>query len=249
MKKGRLFFIFLCIAIVVVVFTINPLAIALSNSISLVHKNGYFIPKESSIYKFQETKPDKGNGEYWLYGEDDAFYFYNGKCKENPYSFIKKEDAKTNTNFNKYDYTAWQYCYLPTYQEGMQGEVLACGDLLANFGFNKPKHLEFVGCERNPKVQYITRAEYRVSGKHSKKVEDYFIKYFKMPALKIFPHTGWEPDGYGSLKIKSLSSINPNYELMVEMWGYARKEDPNDFTLLPREEVPYFTIYISIVDI
>ena len=30
--------------------------LALGNGISLVHRNGYFIPKESSIYKFQETK-------------------------------------------------------------------------------------------------------------------------------------------------------------------------------------------------
>lgn len=135
MKKGCLYSFLLFAGIATAIFTINPLAIAVGNIISLSHRNGYFIPNESSVYKFQETKSNKGSGEYWMYGEDETYYYYNGECGENSYSFFKNEDAKTTINFNRHNYNTWQYCSLPTQQKATQEEALVCGDLLANFGF------------------------------------------------------------------------------------------------------------------
>lgn len=112
-KKGCYFILILGTIMITSVFTIEPIAITLGNSISLLLRKGYFIPEESKIYRFIETKSDQGSSEYWLYGEDDNFYFYTGKCDIYQYGYIKREDAHTNPNFNKHDYTTWQYCHLP----------------------------------------------------------------------------------------------------------------------------------------
>jgi hypothetical protein len=47
----------------------------LGNVIMLLYANGYFIPKESSVCTFRATVDNIGNGEYWLYGEDDKYYY------------------------------------------------------------------------------------------------------------------------------------------------------------------------------
>lgn len=125
---------------------------------------------------------------------------------------------------------------------------LACGDLLARY-LTKPQNLEFISCKKPTHVQRIIEAEYRVSGKNSQQVEDFFIKHYGMPKLRVFPHTGWEPSGTKSIQVDGVTKVNPNYAISIGMWGYARNEDPAIFMLLERHEVEYFKVLVSVVDI
>jgi hypothetical protein len=248
MKKGCLFLITICIIIIMAVFTIEPLGVATSNQIALLHRNGYFIPKESTIYKFKETKSNTGSGEYWLYGEDDTFYFFLGKCGSKPYSFIKKTDTKYS-DFDKHDYTTWKYCSLPTYQEGMQNEVLACGDLLKKYA-QKPKQLEFVKCERVENSQTIVRATYRVSGDKSKEVEDFLVKNYGMGKLK-WVCCGWESGGkYGGFKHPEFKEIHPFLTASISMYasGEVEVEDNQDEIKLEfdRNKIAYFMVEVEL---
>lgn len=122
MKKLIRILLLLFVLFVIAIFTIEPFAIAVGNSFSKLHRNGYFIPKESSIYKFRETKANQGSGEYWLYGEDDTFYFALEKCDTLDYSFFKKEDVKNCPNFDPHDIKTWCYCSLPSYQDYFKNE-------------------------------------------------------------------------------------------------------------------------------
>ena len=234
--KGCLSFFIVGLIIISAILTIEPLGIAFGNGLSLLHRNGYIIPKESSIYKFTETKSGKGSGEYWLYAEDDTYYYTQMMAGENePYLKILKEKAAATFKFDKFNYKTWNHTFL-------------CGDLLTNFGLKKPKDLQFISCEQDSRAYYIANADYRVSGKNSKAVEDYFIKRFNM--LPIFRSTtGWESDLL-ILKTKELSKINPNYELRITMVGDAIKSNPSniDVESLEREAIPYFYVRVTIIN-
>lgn len=124
--------------------------------------------------------------------------------------------------------------------------IVECGDFLSRW-VEKPEELEFTGCRYLSKSsQVIATASYRVKGEHSVIVENHFVKNHKMGKLKIFPHTGWEPNGYGWIDVSELKKINEYCGLLIEMWGPARKKDESDLTLLPREEVPYFFVYVKV---
>ena len=69
---------------------------------ALVASRGYFIPKESSLFTFSVTLDNIGNGEYWLYGEDDAFYYYAGVM---PYAVMAKDVPCPG--LDKLDYRTW----------------------------------------------------------------------------------------------------------------------------------------------
>jgi hypothetical protein len=73
---------------------------------SLLVDENYFIPSESNIFKFEITKMNDGSGDWWLYGEDNLFYYALNQENKNPKYFILK---KTNTTigFNKLDYSTW----------------------------------------------------------------------------------------------------------------------------------------------
>ncbi len=73
-----------------------------SNIASLIASRGYFIPKESSVFTFSVTLENTGNGEYWIYGEDEKYYYYSGIL---PYVFIDKKNKCPH--FNKIDYRTW----------------------------------------------------------------------------------------------------------------------------------------------
>lgn len=73
-----------------------------SNAGALVASRGYFIPKESSLFTFHVTLDNPGNGEYWLYGEDNAFYYYAGVS---PYAVMAKDVPCPG--LDKRDYRTW----------------------------------------------------------------------------------------------------------------------------------------------
>lgn len=73
-----------------------------SNIGSLIASRGYFIPEESSLFTFHVTLENTGSGEYWLYGEDDAFYYYAGVM---PYIVMAKDVPCPG--LDKLDYRIW----------------------------------------------------------------------------------------------------------------------------------------------
>ena len=110
-------------------------------------------------------------------------------------------------------------------------------------------------CERFTNSQTIVAANYRVAGKHAIEVENYLIKNHKMPPMKIFQHTGYEAAGLGIIEVDLIKRIHPYMDVYIEMNGYARKpisydkqgKEIVDFTLLAKQDVPYFYIKVSIM--
>ncbi len=78
-----------------------------NNGVSLLLRNGFFIPKESNIYSFKENQSDDGSGGYWLYAEDDTYY-YSTMTKNAPYTKVLKENVKYNKEFDKYNIETWE---------------------------------------------------------------------------------------------------------------------------------------------
>ncbi len=79
-----------------------------SNFWGLLIGNGYIIPNQSSIFTFQAIKMNKGSGDYWLYGEDQKYYYTTlEKDHPEPYAFITKEKAKSIKNFDKTNFETW----------------------------------------------------------------------------------------------------------------------------------------------
>ena len=69
---------------------------------SLIASRGSFITEESSLFPFRATRENTGIGEYWLYGEDDAFYYYAGVM---PYAVMAKDVPCPG--LDKLDYRTW----------------------------------------------------------------------------------------------------------------------------------------------
>lgn len=78
----------------------------LSNAFSLFIEPNYFIPKESSIFKFEETQKNEGSGDWWLYGEDDNYYYGLNIESETP-QYFKFKKGNECVKFNKTNYKTW----------------------------------------------------------------------------------------------------------------------------------------------
>jgi len=89
-----------------------------SNSLDYLIQRGFFIPKESNIFRFEVTKWNQGSGEYWLYGEDDKYYYgipqydwatfdeSNGHICDVDYFKLRKGNEPEH--FDKFDYQTWE---------------------------------------------------------------------------------------------------------------------------------------------
>lgn len=62
----------------------------------------YFIPRGSSLFTFRMTEANPGSGDWWIYGEDNRYYYYfeNGRK-------ISKQAAKNCRNFDKTELSTW----------------------------------------------------------------------------------------------------------------------------------------------
>lgn len=48
---------------------------------NVITSRGYVIPKGSSIFTFKPTLMNAGSGEWWVYGEDKKYYYYQDGSK------------------------------------------------------------------------------------------------------------------------------------------------------------------------
>lgn len=66
----------------------------------------YRIPDESLVFSFKATKMNDGPDDYWLYGEDEN-YFYAMTSTEKGYSQISRIQAKKNPHFDRFNFKTW----------------------------------------------------------------------------------------------------------------------------------------------
>lgn len=80
----------------------------LPNGWSLLVSRGFFIPRESSVYRFRTLVEHEGSGEWWVYGEDDRYFYYAGDgVAPHDYVTIKKSDAARCPGFRPTDFGTW----------------------------------------------------------------------------------------------------------------------------------------------
>ncbi len=227
MKKRYIALVFL--AIVVIVGITTPL---LSNTWGVLTDKGYRIPKESSIFTFEATKMNEGSGDYWLYGEDNQYY-YSLALKDlvsgEPYIKISKQDAKEISYFDKHKFYTWKSAF-----------DFLCGDLLTRYG-EKPEKLEFISCESVDEPQKIIRLMYRVRGEDSKEVEDFLVEKYGMTKLK-WACCAWNGRG-GQFNHDKFKAIHPYLGGGISM--YASGEVEGGLEIDP-EKIEYFYVEITL---
>ena len=128
-------------------------------------------------------------------------------------------------------------------------ERFPCGDLLAEYA-QKPLYLEFIGCEEG-EGQTIIRAEYRATGMDSQSVEDFLVENYGMGKLK-WVCCGWENQGTnGSFTHKTITKENANFGVVISMFasGEIEDEEGNISLEFDREKIPYFTVWVVIVEV
>ena len=99
-------FVFLAVYFISPVFT---------NIWFLLTDNVYFIPDESNIIKFRVMDMNSGSGDWWIYGEDNKYYYYYGDIienhpllKGNKYYLIEKEKTKMIDSFDPLNFNTWK---------------------------------------------------------------------------------------------------------------------------------------------
>lgn len=182
------------------------------------------IPEGSSILSFKITKQiGSGNG---FYGEDKSFLYYRFPSGSKNYIKISREESTIINNFDKHDYTTWEYRFL-------------LGDILNDFGIN-PNYLEYIKSEVVRNSQTVIITEYRVPGKYSKEVEEYFVNEFNMSPLRK-SCCDWQSTSYGQLNNNLLTEIDPFLTGLITM--YSPFEDSIETS---RESIEYFIIKIEL---
>lgn len=97
------------VGIIGILLLLGLLTPILGNAWGMLIERGYRIPDESSIFRFETTKMNEGSGDYWLYGEDDTYYYsIVGSDSDQPYTKIKKTKAEQIPDFNKTNIETWR---------------------------------------------------------------------------------------------------------------------------------------------
>ena len=232
-KMKKILVIILLILIVALGFSTE----LFSNLYYSIIGNGYIIPSESNIFSFKVTKMNEGSGDYWLYGKDKNYYYSSMKNLDNiSYIKISKDESEKIKSaginyFNETNYKTWNLKYL-------------CGDLLAIYA-KKPTHLEFVKCQVIDGGQTLVRAIYRVVGKNSKEVEDFFlVNNYRMKKLEWSNFFGWENRGvWGVFKHKDLYEIHQFLLGSVIMYQKIELGTKCEYD---REKVEYFEVVVEL---
>lgn len=135
-------------------------------------------------------------------------------------------------------------------KEAQQLTVIKCGDLLSRYA-EKPAKLSFVNCVTG-EGQVILEAQYSVSGKDSKEVEDFLVKAYGLGKLQ-FTCCGWESKNGKNGQIDALKGLEnyPNYSLIISMFASAEQESKENETELEldRTKIEHFTVLVQIVEV
>lgn len=101
-NKLKIFSSLFLVAILLLVFYFDNL---MGNLYSVLIEKEYHIPDESSVFSFEATKMNEGSGDYWLYGEDEN-YFY--AITENGYTKISRTQSEKIPHFDKLNNKTWK---------------------------------------------------------------------------------------------------------------------------------------------
>lgn len=102
LSKKNIFLIILLAFLTVLFFT--PI---LGNIFSLIIEKEYFIPKQSSIFTFNETVHNDGSSDVWRYGEDSNNYYFNLSDTNNNVLVFPKTNISNCPGFNSEDIATW----------------------------------------------------------------------------------------------------------------------------------------------
>jgi hypothetical protein len=96
------------IGIAVLIGLVWVLRVPLVNLLGVIDDRGYIIPKESSWFTFRILKMNEGSGEWWIYGEDERNYYFQGD-HEYKIGYVVFPKTKVNQcrDFNKLEYATW----------------------------------------------------------------------------------------------------------------------------------------------
>lgn len=102
-KKKLLIYFF----VLILLLSISMISDVFSNIWNLLTARGFIIPKESSILTFRTTLLNQGSGEWWIYGEDNNFFYYFTGEEKMPYIKITRTAASNCKNFDPLNYLTW----------------------------------------------------------------------------------------------------------------------------------------------
>lgn len=105
-NKKKITISFIVLSFLMIILTTKEVKNFLNNGYSIIIDPMYIIPKESSIFMFEATKMNEGSGDWWLYGEDDNYYYALNLETDSPKYFILKKKKKEK-KINKFDYKTW----------------------------------------------------------------------------------------------------------------------------------------------
>lgn len=84
----------------------------IGNTYRLIVDRGFFIPSESSLLWFESTVENSGSGEWWIYGEDNEFYFANATNLTPTYYIFPREKVSQCQGFAAKELNTWCHQYV-----------------------------------------------------------------------------------------------------------------------------------------
>ncbi|MDC1324426.1 DUF4952 domain-containing protein [Flavobacteriaceae bacterium] len=175
-------------------------------------------------------------------------YFYSPRgMSDKTLSEMPKKEKREQIMYDEFILNKKRY----TTSDG----ALNCGDLLEMYA-EKPTELEFIKCEKKTKsAQVLCEASYKVAGKDAEKIENYLVDKYGMGKL-YFTCCGWDTghDGSrhdGNIHSQELVLINPNYIMVIAMWGDANVEnEKGEFRLeFDRTKIDFLYVQVRIYDL
>jgi len=79
----------------------------LSNYWMTMIASEYQVPKESDMFQFDVIQMNSGSGDWWIYGQDDANYYFFLGYDSLPYIVFSRNSAQQCTGFSKRDIDTW----------------------------------------------------------------------------------------------------------------------------------------------
>ena len=75
------------------------------NLFMLLMDRDNFIPAQSSVFTFEPYQVSQGSSNYWLYGEDEHYYYHFTYLADVPYLYIPRKN--TCAGFDRADVRTW----------------------------------------------------------------------------------------------------------------------------------------------